>query len=84
VSLEFRFNDLGEVATVYSAGRFGRFDGAYKQVPWEGHFGDYQVRGGMRVPSYGEVGWYEGETLQLVWRGNLLDVQYQLGHGVMR
>jgi hypothetical protein len=80
VSLEFRFNDVSEVVAIYSPGRFGRFDGAYKQVPWEGHFRDYQVRGGVRVPSYGEVGWYEGETLQLVWRGNLFDAQYQLGH----
>ncbi|MHB1085886.1 MAG: DUF6544 family protein [Thiobacillus sp.] len=79
VSLEFRFNDLGEVVAIYSPGRFGRFDGTYKQVPWEGHFRDYQVRAGMRVPNYGEVGWYEGKTLQLVWKGNLVDVQYQLG-----
>lgn len=79
VSLEFRFNDIGEVVAIYSPGRFGRFDGAYKQVPWEGHFRDYQVLGGMRIPAYGEVGWYEGETLQIVWRGNLIDAQYQLG-----
>lgn len=79
VSLEFRFNDLGEVVAIYSPGRFGRFDGAYRQVPWEGHFRDYQIRGGVRVPSYGEVGWYEGETLHLVWKGNLIDLQYQLG-----
>jgi hypothetical protein len=79
VSLEFRFNDIGEVVAIYSPGRFGRFDQAYSQVPWEGHFRDYRSRGGMRVPSYGEVGWYEGETLELVWKGNLIDVQYLLG-----
>jgi len=77
VSLEFRFNDLGEVVSVYSSGRFGRFDGGYKQVPWEGHFRDYQIRGDVRIPCYGEVGWYEDDTLQLVWKGNLMDVQYQ-------
>ena len=80
VSLEFRFNDVGEVVAIYSPGRFGRFDAAYKQVPWEGHFSDYKLRGGMRIPAYGEVGWYEGQTLQLVWRGNLIDVRYQLSH----
>lgn len=79
VSLEFRFNEAGEVRSVYSPGRFGRFEGTYKQVPWEGHFRDYQVRDGMRIPGYGEVGWYEDETLQLVWKGNLDDVQYQFG-----
>lgn len=76
VSLEFRFNEAGEVTGFYSPGRFGRFDGAYKQVPWEGHFRDYQTKAGMRVPCYGDVGWYDNGTLQLVWQGNIVEVQY--------
>lgn len=43
VSLEFRFNEVGEIISIYSPGRFGNFDGEYKQVPWEGHFRDYQM-----------------------------------------
>jgi len=77
VSLEFRFNESGEVTSIYSSGRFGRFDGGYKQVPWEGHFRNYEVRSGMRVPTYGEVGWYDAGGLQVVWKGNLIDVQYE-------
>lgn len=79
VSLEFRFNEVGAVMGIYSPGRFGRFDGGYTRVPWEGHFRDYQVRAGMRVPMYGEVGWYVDGTLQIVWKGNLIDVRYELG-----
>lgn len=79
VSLEFRFNDANEVTAIYSSGRFARFDGGYKQLPWEGHFLNYQDRGGISIPIYGEVGWYEDETLYLVWKGNLKDSQYQLG-----
>ncbi|MDI5932826.1 hypothetical protein QLQ84_03405 [Halomonas sp. LN1S58] len=78
VSLQFRFNDAGEVVGIYSPGRFGRFDGEYRRVPWEGHFRDYQVQGGMRVPGYGEVGWHDGGTLQLVWKGRITEVQYEL------
>lgn len=78
VSLEFRFNEAGEVTGIYSPGRFGRFDGGYKQVPWEGHFRDYQDQAGMRVPLYGEVGWYENEALQFVWKGNVVHAQYEL------
>jgi len=77
VSLEFRFNDAGEVTGIYTPGRFGRFDGTYKQLPWEGRFRDYRPYGKMRIPAYGEVGWYEGETLQLVWKGYLSDVEYR-------
>lgn len=78
VSLEFWFNEVGEAIGIYSPGRFGIFDGGYKQVPWEGHFRDYQVRAGMRVPLYGEVGWYIDGALQIVWKGDLVDVQYEL------
>lgn len=77
VSLEFRFNNVGEVTGIYSPGRFGRFDGKYKKVPWEGHFRNYEVRSGMRVPTYGEVGWYKNGKWQPVWKGNLVDVQYE-------
>ena len=84
VSLVFRFNAIGEVTGIYSPGRFGRFDGVYRQAPWEGHFRDYQPMRGMRVPMYGEVGWYdEGEPregeLRLVWKGQILDSRYEFG-----
>ena len=77
VSLEFRFNEIGEVTGIYTTGRFGRFNGKYKKVPWQGHFRDYQVKAGMRVPQYGEVGWYDGGGLQLVWKGHITDAQYE-------
>ncbi|MBN4058632.1 hypothetical protein JYT18_00185 [Desulfocapsa sp. AH-315-J15] len=77
VSLEFRFNEVGEVTSIYSVGRFGRFDGEYKKVPWQGHFLDYQFKAGMRVPLYGEVGWYDDGSLQMVWKGHIIDAQYE-------
>lgn len=80
VSLEFRFNEIGEIIRIYSPGRFGNFNGGYEQVPWEGHFRDYQMRAGMRVPMYGEVGWHIVGTLQLVWKGDIIDVQYEFEH----
>ena len=79
VSLEFRFDEAGEVTGIYSPGRFGHFDGGYRQVPWEGHFRDYRERADMRVPFHGEVGWYAEGELQVVWKGEIDDVQYELG-----
>lgn len=79
VSLEYRFNEAGEAIGIYSPGRFGRFDGGYRQVPWEGRFRDYRERAGMRVPFYGEVGWHVDGSLRIVWKGALEDVHYELG-----
>lgn len=76
VSLEFRFNDIGEVIAIHTPARWGSFDGAYRQLPWEGHFGRYEERGGMRVPLEGEVGWYAADRWQAVWKGRIHDVAY--------
>jgi hypothetical protein len=62
VSLEFRFAEGGEVEAIYSPGRWGRFDGAYAKIPWEGHFSGHHRRNGLLVPLYGEVGWYRDHT----------------------
>ena len=78
VSLEFRFNATGEVAGIYSPARWGAFDGGYKQVPWEGHFLEYQSRGGIVVPSEGEVGWYSGGKWRPVWKGRIIEANYEL------
>jgi len=75
VSLEFRFEPGGQVGSVYTPARWGRFDRAYRQVPWQGHFAEYSRRCGAFVPSYGEVGWREGETLEFVWRGHVTSMR---------
>ena len=76
VSLEFRFSDTGEVTGIYTDGRFGQFDGGYRQTPWQGEFRNYQLVDGMRVPRYGEVGWVIDGELQLVWKGETETIRY--------
>lgn len=77
VSLEFRFNDEDEVIGVYSPGRYGRFDGEYKKVGWEGHFSHYREHKGFLLPEHGEVGWYDDGELQIVWKGDITSVDIQ-------
>ncbi len=72
VSLEFRFNRNGEVTGIYSPGRYGRFGNRYIQVPWEGHFSNYQMVNGIRIPMQGEVGWYHEGNLELVWKAKIV------------
>ncbi|WP_456413039.1 DUF6544 family protein [Thiolapillus sp.] len=76
VSLEFRFNQAGEVAGVFAPARFARIDGEYRQMPWEGCFADYQLVSGIRVPRYGEVGWHMDGALEMVWKGEIISIQY--------
>jgi hypothetical protein len=68
VSLEFRFADTGEITGIYTPARWGTFGGGYQQRPWEGHFRNYQARGGIRVPTEGDVGWYFENEWHPVWR----------------
>jgi len=77
VSLEFRFNQSGEVSGIYSPGRWGRFHGKYQQVPWEGHLHDYRRQEGMLLPSRGEVGWYISGSWQSVWKGRILESMFE-------
>ncbi len=77
VALEFRFTGTGEVAAVYSPGRWGSFDGHYVQVAWEGHFSEYERQAGVFVPRRGEVGWYHDGRLELVWRGGVDHISWE-------
>ena len=76
VSLEFRFNQNCEVIGIFSPGRWGLFDGGFKQVPWEGHFSDYEFLGGMLIPRRGEVGWHIDGEWRCVWKGRITDASY--------
>lgn len=77
VALEFRFNAAHEVTGIYTPSRWGSFDGGYRQVPWEGHFADYTLRAGMRVPTRGEVGWVVDGEWQAVWRGRIVSSNFE-------
>ena len=77
VSLEFRFSLDNEVTSIYTPGRWGSFDGAYKQVAWEGKFRNYSRRNGVLVPTDGEVGWYTDGQWQSVWRGTVVSTSME-------
>ncbi|HEX7062227.1 MAG TPA: DUF6544 family protein [Woeseiaceae bacterium] len=76
VTLEFRFNAAGEVASIYTPARWASSGGGYRELPWEGHFRDYREHCGLRIPFYGEVGWWIDGRLELVWKGELRAATY--------
>jgi hypothetical protein len=77
VSLEFRFNDSGEVIGIYTEDRYGLFDGQYEKHPWEGHFSKYEIRDGIRIPTEAEVGWYLPDGWWLFWKGRIVEIDFE-------
>lgn len=78
VALEFRFNDDGDIAAVYSPSRWRSTREGFVSQPWEGRFADWHAVAGMRIPLRAEVGWYEGDVWQCVWKGGIRDIAYEV------
>jgi hypothetical protein len=76
VSLEFRFNDAGEVTEVFTPGRYREVNGKYKLTPWAGRFWGYAERDGMRIPLEGEVEWQAPSGNLPYWKGRLVEVDF--------
>jgi len=76
VSLQFRFNDAGEVTGVYTPSRPAKVAGGYESRAWEGHFRNYEARQGLLIPIDGVVGWYVAGEWHPVWRGIISTIDY--------
>jgi hypothetical protein len=70
-TVEFRFNDAGEVAGIYAAERPRSYGTTYVPTPWEGHFSRYVTVDGIRLPTSGEVGWWIDGRWIPVWQGTV-------------
>jgi hypothetical protein len=77
VSLEFSFNDDGEIVSVYSPARHREVGGAYIPTPWEGRFADYIDVNGYRVPIEAEVVWHLPEGVFPYWRAMIVEIHYR-------
>lgn len=79
VSLEFRFDETGQVAAIYTPARWGRFGRTYLQRPWEGHFREFREWSGLFVPAEGEVGWHVDGVWRCVWRARIVEFEAETG-----
>ena len=57
VSLEFSFNERGEISSFFAPARIHSLKGETKELPWNGQMWNYQARNGMMIPLEGEVSW---------------------------
>jgi hypothetical protein len=79
LTLLFRFNKEGLIASVYSEGRERMAGTIMESTPWEGRWSNYQRRNGMLVPISGEVLWYLPDGEQPYWRGDIAEIRYRFG-----
>jgi len=77
VSLEFHFDETGEIAGVYSPGRYREVNGSYELTPWAGRYRDYGERSGMLVPLSGEVEWRLPDGNLPYWKGRVVGIDYE-------
>jgi hypothetical protein len=77
VTLLFRFDAQGLVASVRSESRQRAVAGGSVATPWEGRWSDYELREGMLVPMRGEVAWMLPEGPKPYWRGQVTGIGYE-------
>ena len=70
-TVEFRFNDAGEIAAIFAAERPRSFGTTYVGTAWEGRFDRYVTVDGLRVPQAGQVGWWIEDRWIPVWQGTV-------------
>jgi len=76
VSLEFRFDETGQITGVYTPGRYREVDGRYELTPWAGYFRRYEERDGMRIPVEGNVEWQLPDGSLPYWKGRIVEIEY--------
>lgn len=77
VSLEFEFNEKGEITSVYSPARYREVVGEFIPTPWKGYFATYREIKGYQIPTAAEVGWLLNEQRYSYWKARLVDVSYK-------
>jgi hypothetical protein len=77
VSLEFLFNEKGEVTGFFAPKRYREVKGGYEPFPWKGRLQKYELYEGMMIPTEGEVAWQMPEGDTAYWRGRVKDAAYE-------
>ncbi len=76
VTLLFRFNEHGMIASASSDARGAVDGGVLIMRPWEGRWSTYRRRDGMRIPTSGEASWLVHGRRMPYWRGVVTSLTY--------
>jgi hypothetical protein len=76
VSLEFRFDDNGDIRELFAPERFREVDGAYVPTPWRVRALGHTVVDGVRLMSPSVVEWLLPSGPLPYWRGRITHIRY--------
>lgn len=76
VSLEFTFNERGEISSFFAPARIYSLKGESRELPWAGRLWNYQERNGMMIPLEGEVSWQMPQGNEPYYKGRIVAVEY--------
>lgn len=82
VSLEFEFNQKGEIISAYTPSRYKEVSGKYVSTPWKGRYSNYIGINGYLVPQQGEVEWHLKDQIYPYWKASLRNISYSPDNGV--
>lgn len=77
VTARFRFNPEGLIESVRAEDRGRAVENEMIPTPWEGRWGNYEIRNGFRVPMEGEVAWMLPDGPKPYWRGRITRITYE-------
>jgi hypothetical protein len=77
LTLLFRFQEDGLIASVRAEARGHTTAGAVIPTPWEGYWSHYTLHDGTRIPLVGEVAWMLPEGPRPYWCGQITRLDYE-------
>ena len=75
-SLEFNFNEKGEVTSIFSPNRYRNVDEKYISTPWRCKVSNYIQKENYLIPKYGEVSWKIDDKEFTYYKLKIKDVKY--------
>lgn len=81
-SLEFTFDEEGDIVSIRSDRRFRGEDEEPRWAPWVGRCEAYQDVGGYRIPGRCTVAWVIDGEERPYWKGRVDAVVYEYGPGL--
>jgi hypothetical protein len=76
LTLLFRFGENDLIESVRAEERGRTVAGAVIPTSWEGHWSNYELHDGMRIPSAGEVAWMLPTGPKPYWCGQIIRIRY--------